>query len=83
MASAVSGLRAAQDQFAGAAAQIAQQGAAGEHARASQNEAGHAADSDLAGALVDQRLAAHGVSVNVKVLQAFDDMLSETLQIKR
>ena len=83
MASAVGGLRAAQDQFAGAAAQIAQRGAAGEHAPASQNEAAHGAGADLPGAMVEQRLAAHGVRVNVKILQAFDDMLAETLQIKR
>jgi hypothetical protein len=83
MASATSGLRAAQDQFAGAAAQIAQQGAAGEHTAASQNEAAASGSADLPGALVEQRLAAHGVRVNVKLLQAFDDMLSETLQIKR
>ena len=83
MASALSGLRAAQDQFAGAAARIARDGAAEEHAPASQNEAAQSGGSDLAGALVDQRLAAHGVRVNVKVLQAFDDMLAETLQIKR
>lgn len=95
----------AQYRFAGAAAEIARQGAiAGNRLSASVPGAARPADeaafsgaptppnpgppggahpADLAQAMVDQKVAQHDLSANVRTLQAFDEMLDELTRIKR
>lgn len=99
MVMATQAIRTAQQRFAGAAAQVAREGAAAAP-QARTNEAekpralpaqtppnpgppGGAQPADLAQAMMDQSLAAHELAANVKTVQAFDAMLEELARLPK
>jgi hypothetical protein len=97
MDTATQAIRRAQDRFGVAAAQVTIQGASlsspvsaketqkpKELATTPPNPGppGGAEPADLAQAMVNQNLAAHDLTANVKVVQAFDAMLAELARIK-
>ena len=97
MDTATEAIRRAQDRFAVASAQVARQGAASSDPPGTKENRetsplaqtppnpgppGGAEPSDLAEAMVNQNLAVHDVTANVKTLQAFDAMLQELSRIK-
>jgi len=97
MDTAIQAIRNAQERFAGASAQVARQGAAASDPPGTKEKRetsplaqtppnpgppGGANPSDLAEAMVNQNLAAHELTANVKTLQAFDAMLEELSRLK-
>jgi hypothetical protein len=97
MDTATQAIRRAQDRFAVASAEIARQSATSSDPPAAKEKRetsplaqtppnpgppGGAEPSDLAEAMVNQNLAAHELTANVKTLQAFDAMLEELSRLK-
>jgi hypothetical protein len=97
MDTATFAIRRAQDRFAVASAQIARQSAASSNPPGTKEKReasplaqtppnpgppGGAVPADLAEAMVNQNLAAHDLTANVKTLQAFDAMLEELSRMK-
>jgi len=97
MDTAAQAIRTAQDRFAVASAQVARQSAAASAPPGTKEKRetshlappppnpgppGGANPSDLAEAMVNQNLAAHELTANVKTLQAFDEMLAELSRLK-
>ena len=95
MDTATQAIRKSQDRFAVASAQIAREGAASidppaakekpsplAHPPPNPGPPGGAEPGDIVEAMVNQNLAAHDLTANVKTLQAFDAMLEELTRIK-
>jgi hypothetical protein len=75
MSYAEDGIRSSVERFENASAEVTRQATALSSGTGDANATD--AGNDIGQAMVDQKLAAFGISANVKTVQAFDDMLRE------